>query len=235
MDLNSSNLSNYSLPVSENTANTVENTALQTQNKSRRINFPKFGKPGVKIKKQNVGILLGVLLLVAAFYLGRSTQTSQTNQVAGVSDQRVLAPMVKASQKLNKGFGFPIKDNKNIEISKIKYTIESADLQDAIIIKGQRATAVKGKTFLVLNLRITNEYNQRIEINSRDYVRLTINNSKDLLAADIHNDPVQIQAIATKLTRLSFPISDNDQNLTLQVGEINGEKQTVKLDLKGVK
>jgi hypothetical protein len=72
-----------------------------------------------------------------------------------------------------------------------------------------------------------------IEINSRDYVRLIVDgNTKEMLAPEIHNDPVEAQAISTKYTRVGFPINTSDKNLVLQVGEINGPKQTIKLEFK---
>lgn len=70
-------------------------------------------------------------------------------------------------------------------------------------------------------------------MNTRDYVRLIIDgNQEEKLAPDIHNDPVEIQAISTKQTRLGFAIDDNDKSLALQVGEIDGEKEVIELNLR---
>jgi hypothetical protein len=52
------------------------------------------------------------------------------------------------------------------------------------------------------------------------------------LAPEIHNDPVEVQALSTKYTRLAFPIDDTYKDLTLYVGEINGHKDAIKLNLK---
>lgn len=110
--------------------------------------------------------------------------------------------------------------------------LTSAELQDEIVIKGQKANAVKGKEFLIINLKLTNNYSKTIQINTRDYIRLSVNKSDEKLAADIHNDPVEVQAISTKYTRLGFPIDETDKNLTLYVGEINGKKESITLNLK---
>ncbi|MCL5438802.1 MAG: hypothetical protein M1268_02335 [Patescibacteria group bacterium] len=176
-----------------------------------------------------IGAIVVIVLLVGVFFLGTKF-AGKTKYV----DTRVQAPQTKASQTINKELLFPIKNSKGDEVTKIKYLVEGVDLQDAIIIKGQKANAVKGRTFLIVNLKITNDYKQAIEINSKDYVRLSVNGNSEMLAADIHNDPVQIQAISTKLTRLGFPIDDNYKTLTLQVGEINGKKETIKLSLKKI-
>lgn len=148
-------------------------------------------------------------------------------------DQRVVVAGAKASMALNKDFSFPLTNDKGKEISKLKYFIETADLRDEIIVKGQRATAVKGRTFLILTIKLTNEFSKALEVNVRDYVRLSANgNMTELLAPDIHNDPVAVQAISTKYTRVGFPINDTDKNLTLIVGEISGDKQNIPLTLK---
>lgn len=172
--------------------------------------------------------LIAIALLIFSFYLGKSLNQNSTSY----KDDRPLPSATKARQILNKEFEFPLKDAKGNAISKIKYGIESAELQDSIIVKGQRARAVKGRTFLILNLKISNNFTQGIEINSRDYVRLSINSSKELIAADIHNDPVAIQAISTKFTRLGFPINDSDKNLMLRIGEIKGKKETINLNFQ---
>ena len=81
-------------------------------------------------------------------------------------------------------------------------------------------------------MKITNNYDKSVQIPTRDYIRLMVNGSDEKLAPDIHNDPVEIQAISTKYTRVGFPINETDKDLILQVGEIAGKKQTVKLNLK---
>ncbi len=177
--------------------------------------------------------VVGVIVFLLLVWSVRSlTNQSTTQTVAGENSNRVKLEEPKAKQIINKTYEFPIRDAKGKEVSKIKYTLEKAELRDEIIVKGQKASAIDGRTFLILNLKITNDYDKAIQINARDYIRLTVNNSPEKLAADIHNDPVEVLAISTKLTRIGFPINDNDKNLTLQIGEVNGKKDTLKLSLK---
>ncbi len=174
-----------------------------------------------------IAIVLGVVIFAGILFVFKATANTSANPS---SSQKPSAPIVKAKQNINKEFNFPIKDTEGKEISKIKYFIASASLQDEILVKGERARAVKGRTFLILDLKITNPYKQGVQINSRDYVRLVVNNNlNELIAADIHNDPVEVQAISTKSTRIGFPINETDHNLGIQVGEINGRKETIKL------
>ena len=177
-------------------------------------------------------IVLGLIVITTAYIAISNLTKSQPKTVAGINDNKTDIQPAKSTQVLNKEFLFPLKDAKGKEISKLKYSIQSVELRDEIVIKGQKATAIKGRTFLILNLKITNDYDKSIQISARDYIRLSVNNSSEKLAPDIHNDPVEIQAISTKFTRLGFPINDTDKNLTLQVGEIDGKKELIKLNLK---
>lgn len=146
------------------------------------------------------------------------------------SDVRVQLQGAKAKETLNKSFDFSVKDDKGKEFTKIKYVIDTAELRDQIVVKGQLMTSVKGRTYLILTLDLTNSSDKTISFNSLNYVRLTVNGDENkLIAADIHNDPVLIQAISTKTTRLGFPISDTDKKLVLHVGEVDGPKQSIAL------
>lgn len=204
------------------------NTSIGYQNRAATI---RSSKSFYKVLLASVVILL----LIISFLAGKTTSKSTSysgSSYAGYSDNRPLGPTVKAGQTLNKEFTFPLLDDNGVKVSEIKYKLTTAEVEDSIIVNGQRANAVKGRTFLVINLEITNNHTQAIQINSRDYLRLSVNGDSDWIAPDIHNDPVQVQAISTKITRLGFPINDSDKDLTLQVGEIKGVKQFVKLNLK---
>ncbi len=177
--------------------------------------------------------IIVILLIVGVTTMIRTGTTSPKEAIAGATDSRVALKPALATQTINKTFSFPLQDADGKEVSKIKYTIEKADLQSEIIVKGQKATSVKGRAFLIISLKIQNDYNAPVQINARDYVRLIVNGKTDeKLAPDIHNDPVEVQAISTKQTRLGFPVDTDTEKLVLQVGEINGDKQDITLDLK---
>lgn len=170
-----------------------------------------------------IGIVLPLLLLI--IFLSVITKST-----VKTSAEKVSVANPNQSFEINKDFSFPLKDNNNVDISKINYTVENAQLLDEIIIKGQKALAVEGKTFLIINLKLTNDFNQPIQINTRDYIRLVIDGKeKDLLAPDIHNDPVEVQPISSKFTRVGFPINENYKKLELKVGEISKDKKNIEL------
>lgn len=176
--------------------------------------------------------IVGIIVLVLGIIIVRNANTTNAVSVPVISgDKRVDVDKPKSQQKLNKFYSFPLKDQNGKEVSKFSYEILDAELRDEIIVKGQKATSIKGRTFLIVNLKITNNYDKNIQLNVKDFIRLTTGNSVEKLAPDIHNDPVDVQAISTKYTRVGFPINDTDKNLSLQIGEITGNKDTIKLSL----
>ncbi len=117
-------------------------------------------------------------------------------------------------------------------MTSIGYAILSANKQNQVIIKGQKAYAVSGRTFLIINLKLTNSSSQTIQLNSKDYIRLSIGNSKELLAADLHNDPIVVQPISTEYTKLGFPVNVDENHFVLHVGQLNGPKTDIPLNFK---
>lgn len=185
-----------------------------------------------KNSKYKAYVLVAVVVLVIVFLLIKFNPFAANNLQATSANKATIRDAI-ATQALNKEFKFPLKGEKDVVLGEIKYVIENAELRDEIIVKGKKANAVSGRTFLTLNLKITNDTNQTISMNTKDYVRLFVNgNEQEPLSPSIHNDPVVVDAISVKPTRIGFAINETDTNLKLRVGEIKGEKQTIDLDLK---
>lgn len=187
-----------------------------------KITFPK------NVKKNHVLYAGIAILLVGTFAVGR---ISAPNATFGLMDDREQAPTPLATQDLNKKFEFPLRSADGKEVARIEYVVESANLQDAFIYQGKMAKAVKGRTFLLFNLKITNPYSKTIEINTKDYLRVRLNGKDEQFAPELHNDPIQIQANSTKPARIGLPINDTDKDIVLMIGELDGEKQTINLNL----
>jgi hypothetical protein len=168
-----------------------------------------------------------VLLLLIALSIIKIRQARRATYYASSAnptvDQRIPAPKPLATTDINKDFFF---NTKGTPSYKVGYTIQSAELDDQIILNGQKANAVQGRNFLILNLKITNNNNQGLQLNTRDYTRVSTTET-DWLAPDIYNDPVEVQAISTKYTRVGFPVNQSDKSFKLQVGEISGDKTTI--------
>lgn len=189
-------------------------------------------------KKSPLPFIIVVVILVVLIIIGiNSTMKKSSANAAPASStmaaQKTSAPKPLATETLNKTFQFPLKDTTGKVVSNIQYEIQNVEMDNQVIIKGQEATAIQGKTFLVLNLQITNNYDKAVQLNTRDYIRLIVNgDSTEKLAATIHNDPVDVEPISTTFTRLGFPIDTNAKSLALEVGEIDGTKQIIPLTIQ---
>lgn len=185
----------------------------------------------LRAHKKSIGrVALIVIAVVAVIAIGNLLKNTLANKPNTSSDGKVSLSGPLATVNVNQTFEFPLLDQNGNEASRIKYALETAELRDEIIVKGQRARAVNGKAFLTISLKITNPYQQGISINSRDYVRLSVAGSSELKAPSIHNDPVEVQAISTKESRVGFTVEEGQKQFTMHIGEIKGEKQTVELN-----
>lgn len=205
--------------------------------RSSRFKFNKMPNMKSFFKKYGFFIVLGcvvlLLLLVIVTHTSRtSTGASRTSVLGKTADDRIKLKSPRSTEDINREFKFSLLDNNGKELGKFSYFIQNAELRDEIILKGVRTPTIVGRTFLIINLKFTNPLNNDIQINAKDYIRLTVNNLNEKLAPEIHNDPVDVQAISTKYTRVGFIINDTDKNLVLQIGEIKGDKQSIPLNLQ---
>lgn len=195
-----------------------------------KFNFRNFDKK--KLMKVGFPLVLGLIVIAGVVGLVKNLPDAKSSQ----SDvDSVQAPDALSTLNLNRQFSFPLRDEKGEKVGSFDYTIQSAAIQKQIIVQGQRATAVSGRSFLILNLKITNNLKKTIQINTRDYLRLTMASKlNEQLAPDIHNDPVEVQAISTKFTRVGIALDDQDtkKTINLKVGEIDGAKQSIDLDFQ---
>lgn len=192
----------------------------------KNIRLPKFNK------RNMLKIILPIFLILLVVFLIRQASTAQPLVGGQTSiDSSDTNPL--ATMNINREFKFPLRDQKGKEVGQLTYNITSAELRKQIIVKGKRATAVDGRIFLIINLKIVNTLDQGLEVNSRDYIRISVNkNTKELFAPDIHNDPVEVQAISTKNTRVGLAINETDRNIELRIGEINGKKEIIPVSFK---
>lgn len=165
--------------------------------------------------------LIALGLVVRALFSSRATSVEETT--------KMTLKAATADKQLAKEFKISLKDEKGEDVEGITMRLENVEIRDEIIVQGQKANSVAGRSFLVVNLKLVNSLQQAVEINTKDYLRLSVNEN-EWLAPDIHNDPVLVQAISTKPTRVAFPVDAGLTRFTLQLGEITGDKEKVEID-----
>lgn len=216
----------------------MEDTADTNFQSLRHSKFPRLKGPSFKFNKRmffKFALPLVVIVIVVGALVALIKSLPDAQSASPTVTNQVKAPTAVANINLNKSFTFPVKDSKGKKTGEFQYTIQNAQLQNKIIVQGNSATAVEGRIFLIINLKIDNSLDKALQLNTRDYIRVVLSGKPDeKLAADIHNDPVDVQAISTKYTRLGLTI-DADQAfkpIKLEVGEIDGKKQTIELNFK---
>ena|GEM_PF-1593775 len=182
-----------------------------------------------QFKKNKFLFIFIVAIAVLLFSVLIASVKKNSSGTTVLGQQKVHLNEVKSQETLNKKFQFPIRDGNGKEVTKITFLIQNAELRDQIVVKGRPANAIEGRIFLVLNLKLTNDYTKTISLNTRDFVRMTVNGSSEKMAFDIHNDPVEVLAGSVKQTRLAMAINTTDKDIILLIGEVNGPKQTIKV------
>ena len=197
-------------------------------------------RKATKIKKvlnkkyfSSAAILIVVIIIIFLGIKLIGHSSSPHPQSTGSTQGGIQVEKPIATTQINKSFDFPIRNSAGKRVGSVGYVIQSAELDKQIILQGKIATAISGRIFLVLNLKLTNNKDKGIQINTKDYVRLSVNgDKKELLAPSIYNDPVSVQPISTQFTRLGFAINETDKAYLLQVGEIDGKKETIGINFK---
>lgn len=197
---------------------------------SLRLKMQQFKK---NFKKNYIVIVpIAIVFVVIIVLIGNFlSKDSRSGDVQGVQDSRAKMNKPLAIETLDKAYTFTLTDAVGKPL-KVKFEISDVELRDQIVLRGQPVVAVEGRVFLIVNLKIVNDSTTNVGIMTKDYLRLTVDGSLDKLAPEIHNDPVQVQAISAKLTRAGFAIDDTAKKLVLQVGEISGKKDTIELHLQ---
>jgi hypothetical protein len=216
------------LDYADTTQTTQTKDVSTTANIKSRIFKQKLANlSGNEFLKRSI-LIFAVILVISGMGLGlwkwssKFIKSAQSQNVqSAVSDSGVL------NVPVNRDFEFKAYDKNKKLADNIKYTITDAQLTNQIIIKGQSATAVKGRQFLILNLKLVSGYNDSLFLNTRNYVRIQPLGETDKLAPEIHNDTVEVQPLSTKLTRIGLPVNNNTKSFILFVGELDGEKQEI--------
>lgn len=173
--------------------------------------------------------ILVLIIIITGIVVLRSVFTKSETPSSLASDKLQIKDALYR-QDLNRDVKVPISGSIDEEVEPVNMKIENIELRDEIIVQGQKASSVAGRAFFVVNLKLINPLKQGVEINTKDYMRLAEGDKAEWLAPDIHNDPVLVQAISTKPTRLAFPVSSDTRNFKLQVGEISGEKEQIEIN-----
>jgi hypothetical protein len=188
-----------------------------------------------RIKNKKIGrYAAAAIIIILLFIFGRRPAALLINKtISSKNNQSVNGQQVVNSQKIqiNKKFTFSGIDDTGKKKNQLEMTITDVEKTDQVIVQEKTYTSKNEKTFLIVNLELKNDTSGRLNIFPGDLIRLVVNdNNQKLFAPDLHNNYVLVAPISTKIDRVGFVIDKSAQDLKLQVGEVEGEKEVISLN-----
>ena len=181
----------------------------------KRLNIFRF-MPKVFVITFGVGLLIVVALFTSHWWGFRKNLVSRKV----IEPAQTQADLLNSKKEMNQEFLISLREVKEA----VKYEVVSAELLEEINLRGQKVRAADNRIFLIFNIKITNPNTTGVQINSRDYVRISSFLTDDWIAPDIHNDPIEVQALSAKYTRIGFAVDNTTNSFRVKTGEIKGEK-----------
>lgn len=132
-----------------------------------------------------------------------------------------------AEAEIGKNFEFSVKKYSK---DKFKLNLLGVSKVKMVTTQNQPVLAKEGEAFLLVYLETENNSEAPITIDSRNYFRLLGEGDKKF-APDFYNGPVQIEPLSVKKDQIGFVIQEDRKELKLQVGEIDGLKETIEIKL----
>lgn len=207
--------------------------SISKKNILKRIfRLPKFHKPSLpnislRYKIVSAIFVLGAIITAAIYFL--PINYSGLNGIPNVA--QADSQDANAQVLLNKQFSLPIygEDGKKTENS-LKISAVNVERTNKILVNGKPASAKSGKDFLLINIEIENSTKDKLNVRPVDFFRLLGSQDKSY-AADVHNDVVKAEPLSIRKTRVGWVVDENQHKFKFLIGEINGEKQTIEVNI----
>lgn len=158
-----------------------------------------------------LGVVLTLIVLLVVFVKNVNIGSEKTIEINKSYD------IVARTQERQRTDG-----NFNIRIT-------NSEFADFILVQGKRATPIKGKVFMVVNMEIENPYPVALYAFPVDLFRL-IREDGSKFAPSVHQGSVQIRPEATKKSNVGFVVDPSEKKFKLEVGDINNPKETLEIN-----
>ena len=180
-----------------------------------------FRRPKIS-RKLSLG-LFGLAALGVAVFIGYRILNRDTGvQGAGV---KPISQIIT----IEKSYVYPIKDQSGNTSGDLELTIKNAEKTNMVTVQQQTITAPEGKLFLILSMQWNNKSNAEASVNSSNFFRYLAADSLPY-APTFYNQNISILPISVGTDKVGFLIGSNEQSINVQVGEVSGSKEILKLD-----
>src|SRR3989344_1472267 len=135
--------------------------------------------------------------------------------------------------EVNQNFSVQARTQDKIRVrdANLNVTLTNADIDSTLLVQGQRANAREGKTFLIVNMEVENQFEVPLYIFPVDLMRLVREDGKRI-APSVHQGTVEVRPISTKKSNVGFVVEPGDKDFKLEVGEVSGEKEILEISFK---
>ena len=159
--------------------------------------------------------LVVLVILTAGFFLFNSRSSDSTED--------------KPTVKIGKSYEIIARTSEGQRTTgRFNLTVTSTQFADSILVQGKRATPVKGKTFLVINMEIENPFKVSLYAFPVDLFRF-VREDGQKFAPSVHQGAVRIRPESTKKSNAAFIVLPNEKKFKIEVGDINSPKETLEI------
>ena len=123
------------------------------------------------------------------------------------------------------------KDKLRVRDTDLLVTLTNTTINNTLLIQGKRASTREGKTFLIINMEVENQFKVPLYIFPIDLLRLVREDGKRI-APSVHQGTVEVRPVSTKKSNVGFVIDPNEKDFNIEVGEVNRDKQVIEISFK---
>ena len=107
-------------------------------------------------------------------------------------------------------------------------TVTQARFADSILVQSKRATPVKGKLFLVVDIEIENPHKVQLYAFPVDLFRF-IREDGQKFAPSVHQGAVLVRPEATKKSNVAFVAEPRQKKFRIEIGEVGEAKEILEI------
>lgn len=180
--------------------------------------FKKYLRPIVAL------IIIGVIVVFGWTYFN-SNKSGRGSSLISSSNKQVKSQVITLNQTLN----IPVNTGKPDDKPLVE-TFQKAQLTNQIVVNGQQTFSRDGTKFLMINLLVENDTQNRLNFLTKDTIRLIDPNNKKFAPSYFNSKTNVLEPDSVKKDVVGFLVPDNLKAFKIQYGPLNGDKQV--LDLK---
>jgi len=139
----------------------------------------------------------------------------------------------KPQAEVNQNFSVQARTQDKIRVrdANLNVTLTNADIDSTLLVQGQRANAREGKTFLIVNMEVENQFEVPLYIFPVDLMRLVREDGKKI-APSVHQGTVELRPVSLKKSNVGFVIDPDEKEFQIEVGDVSSEKQILEISFK---